>query len=690
MKNQTDPVLPQLCFGTVIIDRVRRILIRDGQRVDLSEAYWNALMLLVDGRPNVIAKGELQQVLQLSEQSLPKAIEIIRQAFGDTEDPRKFIITERGLGYRFIGIELAQPTSRRWVRISVIVASILIAVLFGVWSVVPAPRAKQFHRIARADRADIPLETDGRFIYFGQWDNGRFGLSRVSSTGGEPTGLETSLPNPELCDISPDGLRLLVRSIPPGGFRDNAAPLWIIRTTGEVVGSVGDVRAVDAAWMPDGNSITYSEGPTLYTVQEDGSRRQVLAVFDAEAKTLLWWLRWSKDGKRLRFTVTRPGVRGRTIWELSVANGDFHPLKGLEEFSDACCGSWSKNSHNFLFGATTREGATQIWAIDDPARDSPHLHPVLSPFGINSYRGPLVSLKGDKLFMRSTVAQGEIVWYDPNTHKWSPLLRDTAAGMMAVSDDGKKIAYTTLPELNLWIANADGTNRNQLTDGSLQVAMPRWSPRGDQLAFMGRLSGQTWKIYTVRFPRGVASPVLTDYHGEQADPDWSPTAEQLVFGQNPARAAKSGAPGVFLIDLQSGALSPLPDSGNLDSPRWSPDGHSIIALEYQTRRLLMYNVTSRRWSALTQRNFSNSGYPCWSRDSRFVYFLSGENRDDGTTENIVLRVDVKTRELRRFATLAPIRQGAFTFGTWIGLGDKDVLLAVRDLTIQEIDALDWP
>jgi DNA-binding winged helix-turn-helix (wHTH) protein len=49
--------------------------------------------------------GSWQSFLKLSEQSLPKAIEIIRQALGDTEDPRKFIVTERGLGYRFIGIE---------------------------------------------------------------------------------------------------------------------------------------------------------------------------------------------------------------------------------------------------------------------------------------------------------------------------------------------------------------------------------------------------------------------------------------------------------------------------------------------------------------------------------------------------------------------------------------------------------
>jgi DNA-binding winged helix-turn-helix (wHTH) protein len=94
-----------LGFGDVVIDRGRRVVSRDGTRQSLPETYLNALFLLIDKQPAVVGKAELASVLKVADDSVPKAIELIRKALGEIKGSKDFILTERGVGYRFIGEE---------------------------------------------------------------------------------------------------------------------------------------------------------------------------------------------------------------------------------------------------------------------------------------------------------------------------------------------------------------------------------------------------------------------------------------------------------------------------------------------------------------------------------------------------------------------------------------------------------
>ncbi len=98
------------CCGDVTFDFARRVVIRGSAPLDLSEAYLAALFLLVERSPNSVSKGELGKAAGTSEDTLYKVIETIRRALGDTGEPRRLIVTERGVGYRFIG-ELISPTT---------------------------------------------------------------------------------------------------------------------------------------------------------------------------------------------------------------------------------------------------------------------------------------------------------------------------------------------------------------------------------------------------------------------------------------------------------------------------------------------------------------------------------------------------------------------------------------------------
>lgn len=60
----------------------------------------------------------------------------------------------------------------------------------------------------------------------------------------------------------------------------------------------------------------------------------------------------------------------------------------------------------------------------------------------------------------------------------------------------------------------------------------------------------------------------------------------------------------------------MPGSGNLFSPRWSPDGRFIAALSLDQRQVRLYDVARQTWASLA---VASGADPVWSSDSRFLY-----------------------------------------------------------------------
>jgi DNA-binding winged helix-turn-helix (wHTH) protein len=119
-KNDSTPLVHRC--GDLAFDFASRSVIRPDKRTNLPEAYFNALVVLLESNGKLVPKAELAKVAGTSEDTLYKVIEILRKALGDTDEPRRLILTERGLGYRFVGGPLsnagepaanAKPSSTR-------------------------------------------------------------------------------------------------------------------------------------------------------------------------------------------------------------------------------------------------------------------------------------------------------------------------------------------------------------------------------------------------------------------------------------------------------------------------------------------------------------------------------------------------------------------------------------------------
>ena len=107
-----------------------------------------------------------------------------------------------------------------------------------------------------------PLLTDGVFVYFQESQLGKLGITAIPLAGGPATSLRLPLDNPDPGVVSPDGRAMLLRSIQ--GNKDGDEPLYLQPLSGAPPTRLGDIRAYDSAWMPDGRHIVYSHRRAVY------------------------------------------------------------------------------------------------------------------------------------------------------------------------------------------------------------------------------------------------------------------------------------------------------------------------------------------------------------------------------------------------------------------------------------------
>jgi DNA-binding winged helix-turn-helix (wHTH) protein len=103
-------------FGPFDFDSGTRELLRDGVRVHLSPKSFDLLQILIERRPALVTKTELQDRLWpdsvVLEANLGNAVAEIRKALGDDPRAPRFVWTVSRRGYRFSADGEAPPRPR--------------------------------------------------------------------------------------------------------------------------------------------------------------------------------------------------------------------------------------------------------------------------------------------------------------------------------------------------------------------------------------------------------------------------------------------------------------------------------------------------------------------------------------------------------------------------------------------------
>lgn len=223
------------------------------------------------------------------------------------------------------------------------------------------------------------------------------------------------------------------------------------------------------------------------------------------------------------------------------------------------------------------------------------------------------------------------------------------------SPDGTKIAFTSDRGGgdNIWIMNADGSDKRQLTNESFRLLnQPEWSPDGRYIAarkhFTTSRSLGTGEIWLYHLGGGGGVPLVKkaseQLQKELGEPAWSPDGESVYYARNVSSGpifeyAQDSNTEIFAIeryDLATGDVTKVQGGpGGAIRPTPSPDGKKLafVKRERGLSKLYVRDLASGEISKLydeldldMQEAWAVHGiYPAmaWTPDSRSVVFWAG-------------------------------------------------------------------
>jgi TolB protein len=284
---------------------------------------------------------------------------------------------------------------------------------------------------------------------------------------------------------------------------------------------------------------------------------------------------------RIAFTMV-DSEGGKDVW---VIDSDGENLRRVTRDTTVCSNegdracpltqspSWSPDGGKLAY-VSWKSGNPRIYELDLTTNRERMLEPVR---GAGDYQTPVYSPDGRTLAfsvlgsdMRSGIFTYDVArecclaylsggpWYDI-----SP----------TYSPDGRWLAFNTLrfgdavPQVMLMPAeggSAETLSPYEYGNGGYFTS-PDWSPRGDLVAFHGRIERGRYHILVADLKdNGRVLRQLTS-EGNNEDPSWAPDGRHLVFV-----GERSWGYGLFVIDATSGKYRALMSGFRVGVPDWSP------------------------------------------------------------------------------------------------------------------------
>lgn len=206
----------------------------------------------------------------------------------------------------------------------------------------------------------------------------------------------------------------------------------------------------------------------------------------------------------------------------------------------------------------------------------------------------------------------------------------------SLSPDGEQVAFESAG-VGIEVAAVDGGERRVLAVEGLD---PAWSPDGRRIAWVSRRDGSA-DVY-VSATDGSHVTRLTNDPADELAPGWSPDSRRVVFTRDGVIhdvAADGKGQARQLVSTRLGGMT---------SPRWSPDGRTLVLQALSslgTSPPAVYVARPSSGGPVDPESFGEGKDPDWSKDGRVLLVRAGA----------LWSLDADGSDARRVLSLRPRR-----------------------------------
>lgn len=267
-----------------------------------------------------------------------------------------------------------------------------------------------------------------------------------------------------------------------------------------------------------------------------GERRRVTAPAEFEGETTP---RFSPDGKKLAFirlaaTNDKQRLDNQDLFVVPVEGGE--PKQITFDKSTINSLTWNADGDQIYFVSPRGGNDLRVWSVPSTGGE-----PSIISTVAKDVRNLAVSPDGKKLAF-SERNRHRFIWESPSNGEPAKKLIESSVIQFypQFSPDDSKIAYYSgfgeagdsfSPDLiQIWLADADGRNPHQITNGKYSSREPQFSPDGEQIVFEVETDNGL-AAYTISTD-GTSLRQISPKDWQADSPMWSPNGEFIFFISN--------------------------------------------------------------------------------------------------------------------------------------------------------------
>ena len=436
---------------------------------------------------------------------------------------------------------------------------------------------------------------DGRYIAFCRIQKGENGIYIIPAIGGaERRVREAHWEEQDFDDVlwlggrlswSPDGKVLALSDRPSRNEQSSIFLLSLDSLEARRLTSPSRTGGdFNPAFSPDGRTLAFNRGLSIYTVPVSGGEEQYLS----SGAQYGWGLAWTPDGRDIVFAQAGFLANAGWLWKISARGGEPERLQfGQGGIEPSIRGNRLVYSRQELNLNIWRRKLDSLLSAGPPDR-------IISSTRMES--GPQYSPDGSKIAFESTRSGAYEVWICRSDG--SDLLQlthyDSISGTPRWSPNGQQIVFDSRVfgsngNTDIFVVDSHGGSPRMLTGGASaasSAAVPSWSRNGRWIYFASDRSGR-WEVW--KMPSTGGSAVQVTHRGGFA-------AFESLDGKVLYYAKGLNVPGLWRMPTDGGEESELISS--LEPGYWGywavvEDG--IYYLDTTAKPgIAFFNVTTHR------------------------------------------------------------------------------------------------